>query len=375
MSNIWSDLIFSAGLSAQSMLGGVGYRWLNGNGPIGDLKFKSKPASKIVTARVAQQIAMQMAEAEINKLFPRLQRSLEKNLRNTVLEQTKDNQYATLIKNGQDVTTNFGCIYTSEGDPIVARDYLTRRVPEALILSYVGDTDITYSFPPSIKSESYSIKKQAFLQKMLSQGNTIQHDIQYEYGDETFDGEKDNIITKDIIHIDLSAQVSLSTNKNLILTPVQGRDFTRKELIAGGDLTFTVNGSVVSHTPGVYPEAAVQRLIKIAQHKGIVSVHHFIFDQFKVKQIIIKDFSLGNQEFKNIQPYSFTCVAIEADEIQIKNDTIGAINQEIQLSPMNAWYRLVLNNKLAEIAAGAITGAANSAVGKGLDIEGMVTNV
>lgn len=373
--SIWSDLVFSAGHSARSIVGGVGYSWLNGNGPIGDLKFKSKPASKIVTARVAQQIAMQMAEAEINKLFPRLQRQLERNLRKTVLEQTKDNNYAKLIQHGQDVTTEYGCVYTTEGQPIVARDYLTRRVPEALILSYVGDKDITYSFPPSIKAESYTIKKQAFLQQLLSNSHTIQHDIQYEYGDETFDGQTDNITTKDVIHIDLSAQVSLSTNKNLVLTPVQGRDFTRKELIAGGDLTFSVNGSIASNTPGLYPEAAVQRLIKIAQYKGVVNVHHFIFDQFKVKQIIIKDFNLGTQEFKNIQPYSFTCVAIEADEIQVKNDTIGAINQEIQLSPMNAWYRLILNNKLAEIAAGAVANTANSALSKGLDIEGMVTNV
>lgn len=370
MSSIWSDLIFSAGRSAQSMLGGVGYRWLNGNGPIGDLKFKSKPASKIVTARVAQQIAMQMVEAEIKKLFPRLQRSLEKNLRDTVLAQTKDSDYATLIKSGAIVTDSYGSVTTSDTNKtVVARDYLGRKVPEALIMSFVGDKDVTYTFPKAVKTESYKLKEQNMLQNLIEKSRTIQHEITYESVDDV------TVETKEIIHIDLSAQVSLSTNKNLILTPVQGRDFTRKELISGGDLTFTVNGSVVSHTPGVYPEAAVQRLIKIAQYKGIVSVHHFIFDQFKVKQIIIKDFTLGNQEFKNIQPYSFTCVAIEADEIRIKNDTIGAINQEIQLSPMNAWYRLVLNNKLAEIAAGAITGAANSAVSKGLDIEGMVTNV
>lgn len=368
--SIWSDLVFSAGHSARSIVGGVGYSWLNGNGPIGDLKFKSKPASKIVTARVAQQIAMQMAEAEINKLFPRLQRQLERNLRKTVLEQTKDSDYAKLIKSGEIVAESYGSKLTSDTNKtIVARDYLGRKVPEALIMSYLGDTNITYTFPKVIKSESYKLKEQNLLQKLIETSHTIQHDIMW-------DSEQDiTVDTQEIIHIDLSPQVSLSTNKNLILTPVQGRDFTRKELIAGGDLTFSVNGSVVSHTPGVYPEAAVQRLIKIAQYKGVIDVHHFIFDQFKVKQIIIKDFNLGTQEFKNIQPYSFTCVAIEADEIQVKNDTIGAINQEIQLSPMNAWYRLILNNKLAEIAAGVAANAANSALSKGLDIEGMVTNV
>ena len=356
-------------------MGGVGYRWTNGADPVGDTKFKSKPASKIVTARVAQQIAMQMAEAEINKLFPRLQRSLEKKLRDQVLVQTEDNAYATLIKHGQDVTTEYGIIKTSEGDSIVARDYLTRRVPEALFMSYTGTEDITYSFPPAVISEEYAIKKQSFLQQLAGFKNTIEHNIKYEFGDETFNGETDDITTKDVIHIDLSPQISLSTNKNLVLTTVQGRDFTRKELISNGDLTFTINGSVASHTPGVYPDGAVQRLIKLSQYKGVIKVHHFIFDKFNVKQVIIKDFNLNSQEHKNIQPYSMTCVAIEADEIKLKNDTIGAINQEIQLSPLNTWYNLILNSKLAEVAANAAANAAHGAVSKGLDIEGMVTNI
>lgn len=368
--SVWSDLIFSSGKSAMSILGSAGYRWINNNGPVGDLKFKSKPASKIVTARVAQQIAMQLVEAEVNKLFPRLQRQLERNLRNTVLEQTDGNDYHTLIKGGQVVADSFGSVSTEDtSKTVVARDYLGRKVPEALIMSFLGDTNITYTFPKAVKSETYKLKEQNFLQKMMESHHSIQHEIEYEStSDITVD-------TKEVIHIDTTAQVSLSTNKNLILTAVQGRDFTRKELIAGGDLTFQVSGCVVSNTPGVYPSAAVQRLIKIAQYKGIVKVSHFIFDQFNVKQIIIKDFSLNTQEYKNIQPYSFSCVAIEADDIQVQNDTIGRINQEIQLSPMNAWYQMILNNKLVEMAANVATSAANSAISQGLDIESMVTNV
>lgn len=370
--NIWSDLVFSAGRSARSILGGVGYSWLNGNGPLGDLKFKSKPASKVVTARVAQQIAMQMAEAEVNKLFPRLQRQLERNLRKSVLDQTENGTYATLIKEGSVIIDDHGSISTSDGnDTVVARDYLGRKVPEALILSYNDKRNkpITYTFPKAVKSETYKLREQNILQKLITGSHSIQHEVTYETADDI------TIETRDIIHIDLAAQVSLSTGKNLVLTPVQGRDFTRKELIAGGDLTFSVSGSVASYLPGVYPEAAVQRLIKIAQYKGIVDVRHFVFDQFNVRKIIIKDFNLGAQDYKNIQPYSFICVAIEADEIKVKNDTIGAINQIIAESPMDSWYRLALNNKLTEIAAGTATNTLNTVVSKGLDISDMVTNL
>ena len=221
MNNIWSDLIFSSGRSAQSILGGVGYSWLNGNGPLGDIKFKSKPASKVVTARVAQQIAMQMAEGEVNKLFPRLQRQLERALRDKVLKETKDNEYATLIKNGRVASDNYGSITTSDsGDTIVARDYLSRKVPEALILSY-NDAQLTeniiYTFPKAVKTDVYRIKEQSILKKLIESAHTIEHDFEHETEEDI------TVETKDVIHIDLSAQVSLSTNKNLVLTPVQGR--------------------------------------------------------------------------------------------------------------------------------------------------------
>ncbi len=59
--------------------------------------------------------------------------------------------------------------------------------------------------------------------------------------------------------------------------------------------------------------------------------------------------------------YSHTvsvCVAIEPDEeIKLVKDTIQELNQELVLSPMNKWYKLILNNKLAQIAADAVVNA------------------
>lgn len=356
----------------MSLVGSAGYRWINNNGPIGDLKFKSKPASKIVTARVAQQIAMQLVEAEVNKLFPRLQREMTRKIRETALAQTDDNAYRVLIRDGENVSQEYGSHSTSDSKgTIVARDYLGRRVPDALIMHYTltGDTSVTYKFP-KITNGTWQRDKQNILQKMIENSGHYS----YTRGKEDTDIEQE-ITTKDVVHIDLNPQVSLSTNKNVVMTTVQGRDFTRKELISGGDLTFTINGNVVSDLPNTYPTAAVQRLINMMQYKGIVYVNHYLFGQFNVKSVIIKDFSLGAQEFKNIQPYSMTCVAIETDDVQVINDTITKINQEIQLSPLNFWYNLILNNKLAEIAAGVATSAANSAVSQGLDIENMVTNL
>ena len=56
-----------------------------------------------------------------------------------------------------------------------------------------------------------------------------------------------------ITFVDLGPQVQLSSKNNIVLTTVQGRDYTRKEFISGGDLEFTINGRITSKYPDVYP--------------------------------------------------------------------------------------------------------------------------
>lgn len=380
MSNIWSDLLFrsikSSTNTAQTIAGSLGYNWVNHQNLVGDVKFVSKAASKSVIARVAQQTILQMAEAEINKFYPRFKREMEKKMRNSVLKQTEGNDYHVLFRDGRDTTDRHGQYKTPEGDLVFAMDYFNRKVPEALIMSYAGKESITYTFPTAVIADYYEKNEKNKYETLLNFRDSYTHHKEY---DILKNGESPSksreVVTKDIIHIDVNPQISFSTDKNLILTQVQGRDFTRKELISNGDFNFSVKGSVVSHQPGVYPTEAVKRLTKIAQYKGVVDVRHYIFDQFNVKQVIIKDFSLDAQEYLNIQPYSFTCVAIETDDLKLKTeDTIGKINEDLQLSPINSWYKYVLDSKLADIVVNNVTTATNSVVAKGLDLGGLISN-
>ena len=176
---------------------------------------------------------------------------------------------------------------------------------------------------------------------------------------------KENIETKSfktnkIFIIDLAPQIRVQSTKNVILTKVQGRDYTRKELVSGGDLCFSVSGEIVSNYADIYPERDVQKFINIMQHNGIVSVKNLIFGQFKVNNVIIQNFQLETPKYQNIQPYSFTCVAVEPSEsVQIVDDTLEAIDFQIQASSTwkeQKWYDLVLNGVLnaAENAASSI---------------------
>lgn len=332
--DIWGNVKFNAGKAAANAASSVS--WAYTHSPAQEVIYRNNRAYKSVLVHVAKQLAMSEIEGQINKLFPKYQRYLEKTLRKTVLEQQKSNQ-VQLIRNRESQMKEWGRITADGGHTIIAKDKYGNAVPESLMLFYDGDTDV------------------------------LVEDVKI-VGDKQV---KDSYTTKTICFIDINPDVAIQSSKNIVMTTVQGRDYTRKELVSGGDLNFTVTGEIVSNEEGVYPENDVKKFIQIMQYGGVVNVNHFQFKQFNVDKIIIKDFNMQNQEFKNIQPYTFTCVAVEPDEdVVVKSDTIAVINREIEVSPMSKWYKLILNNKYAEIVANAAASAVSSTVNAGVDAAG-----
>lgn len=332
--DIWGNVKFNAGKAAANAASSVS--WAYTHSPAQEVIYRNNRAYKSVLVHVAKQLAMSEIEGQINKLFPKYQRYLEKTLRKTVLEQQKSSQ-VQLIRNRESQMKEWGRITADGGHTIIAKDKYGNAVPESLMLFYDGDTDI------------------------------LVEDVKI-VGDKQV---KDSYTTKTICFIDINPDVAIQSSKNIVMTTVQGRDYTRKELVSGGDLNFTVTGEIVSNEEGVYPENDVKKFIQIMQYGGVVNVNHFQFKQFNVDKIIIKDFNMQNQEFKNIQPYTFTCVAVEPDEdVVVKSDTIAVINREIEVSPMSKWYKLILNNKYAEIVANAAASAVSSTVNAGVDAAG-----
>lgn len=351
----WNSLKFSTQSSTTSLIGSPSYRYRQGGD--GVVKFRNNRAYKVTLVHVAKQMAVQMAVAEIQKLFPRYQKYLAKNLRDYMREQ-QDSNMTTLIENQKAQTKTNGSIDAKKngatiGKKIVAKDKFGTPVPEALIMSYELEKPITVEDVvwDENTSESWTQKKDFF-----DINSTIQHKSKLK--------RKNSYSTTTLAHIDLAPKITMSSGKTLVTTKVQGRDYSRKELIAGDDMTFNISGSIVSDELDVYPSTAVEKLIQICKYKGIVDVNHFLFTRLGVSKVIITDFRLEHPDSRNSQPYSLSCVAIEPDEdVQIQKDTIGILNEDLKLSPMSSWVKFVLNNKLAEIAANAVASAATSAIG------------
>lgn len=357
--DVWSNLTFNAGSAGHDLANSLNWRYRKGGD--NDLKFVSRSAYKSVLVHVAKQLAASTLENELNQLIPRY----EKYARDKMLEAARkqqDENRVQLIEKGNKSTEGFGFIECQGGHKLIAKTKYGTPVPEALILSFEGEMPVVYEdvYWDDKTSESYTVKKKNTLEKIWNPGNEIVHTKQYT--------AKVSFTTKTVFHIDLAPKVTMSSTKNLVLTQVQGRDFSRKELVSGGDLTYTVNGSIVSDEPGVYPVEAVKRFVSIMQHAGIIDVNYITFGILGVTRIVIKDFSLGHPDYKNVQPYSFTCVAVEPDDaIQLQKDTIATINESIETSQWDTWYKSILDNKLVQMGAGKVIGATSSLVNAGLD--------
>ncbi len=360
--SVWSNLTFNAGNAATQFVSSLNWRYQNTHGGI---QYVSRSAYKSVLVHVAKQLAMSTLEGELNSLFPRYEKYARDKMRDAVRVQQDENR-KVLIANGKKSTEGFGFIICEGGHKLIAKTKYGTPVPEALILSYDDEVSVHYDdiLWDENSVESYTIKKKSTLEKLWNPGNEIEHTTQ-NYKAAPFD-------TKTVFHIDLTPKVTMSSRKNVILTKVQGRDFTRKELVSGGDLAYSVNGSIVSDDEGVYPTEAVKRFVKIMQYNGIVNVNFVSFGLLGVTKIIIQDFSLGVVESKNVQPYSFTCVAVEPDDaIALQSDTISAINKDLAESQWDTWYKAILDNKLARMAVktalNVATNTVTSAAGAGLD--------
>ncbi len=350
----WNSLKFSPGSSSDSMMSSISYRYLHGTG--GNLIYKNNRAYKSVLVHVAKQMAMQAIEGTANRLFPKYQRYLERQLLNDMRNEQNKNQKA-LIDHFSAAKNSYGELKLEGGETMVAADKYGNKVEDALIISYESEekgyaeiltvtNTLTVGEPPG----AFSLAK-----------NRSVDDFNMGITNKTYN-------TKTVFMVDLNPQISMQSSKNIVLTKVQGRDFTRKELVSGGDLSFSVSGEINSNFDGVYPEREVQRFINIMQYSGIVNVNHRAFGQCNVKKVIIQSYQLGAPTFKNAQPYSFTCVAVEPDEdVTVAKDTIAALNKELALSPMDAWYKFILNNKLAEVASNVVSGGVSSLANAGLD--------
>jgi hypothetical protein len=139
---------------------------------------------------------------------------------------------------------------------------------------------------------------------------------------------------------DLQPHVQVSSRNNIVLTTVQGRDYTRKEFVSGGDLEINISGKITSKYPDVYPEAEVSKFLKLMQYKGVIECDNTILRQFRIDKLIVLSYSFPASDCRNIQPYTLSCVAVEPSEaVELKLASEEKVDTAIKHT--NKWMKLV----------------------------------
>lgn len=312
----------------------------------GRLVYVNNKAYHSIAVAVAKWKAAQAIQDQLRKLldFQNNKAKKEQEANRLKWEEQHASLRKTIIERSEAIHKDYGSIEAkpNSSDKIVACDKCGNPVYGALIMWYEGDMDIEEIVETHTSETTFN--------KLNNRKTTVSSQTSI---------KSKNFITNKVFVIDLAPQIRVNSSKNIVLTKVQGRDYTRKELVSGGDLCFTVSGEIMSNYADVYPARDVEKFISIMQHGGIVSVNNLMFGQFKVENIIIQSYSLDTPKYQNIQPYSFTCVAVEPNEsIQIVDDTIKAINYDLSTSSIlreQKWYNLILNGVLNNVqnAAGS----------------------
>ncbi len=143
-----------------------------------------------------------------------------------------------------------------------------------------------------------------------------------------------------VTFVDLQPMVQVSSKNNIILSQVQGRNFSRKEFISGGDYEITISGKITSKYPDVYPEAEVAKFLKLMQFSGVVQCDNTILRQFKIERLIVLNYSFSTSSCRNIQPYTLSCVAVEPSEsVELISTTQETIDDS--LANTNKWIKVV----------------------------------
>lgn len=141
-----------------------------------------------------------------------------------------------------------------------------------------------------------------------------------------------------VTFVDLQPAVQVSSKNNIVMTQVQGRDYTRKEFISGGDIEISINGKITSKYPDIYPEAEISKLLKMVQYKGVIECDNTVLRQFNITKLIILNYTLPQTDCRNIQPYTLSCVAVEPSEsIQLKLTRQEEV--DVAIKHTNKWIK------------------------------------
>ena len=136
------------------------------------------------------------------------------------------------------------------------------------------------------------------------------------FSDLNFPGpeEGDDVILETVL-------IDVSQRKNIVTTPVAGRNGTVKEYISDGDYEVRIRGVLVTPGTSAYPYDQVRALhdrLRQPEALDIICDYLRFFDIYK---LVVTEFNFPqNEGFQNVQAYEITCISDLPEELIEEED-------------------------------------------------------
>lgn len=122
------------------------------------------------------------------------------------------------------------------------------------------------------------------------------------------DGKSDIIL--DTILVDVSQR------KNIVTTPVQGRNGTVKEYISDGDYDVRIRGAIVNTGSNGYPYGAVRDLHDLLSRSEALSIVADYLRLYNIYSVVVMSFNFPQQEgYQNTQLFEIECISDTPEEL------------------------------------------------------------
>lgn len=114
--------------------------------------------------------------------------------------------------------------------------------------------------------------------------------------------------------------LDIAATKQIIKTPIKGRNGTVKEYIAIDDYQITIRGILINYDNEDYPEDLVEQLHDIFKQNTAMRVTTPVLNLLDINNIVITDLRLPEVEgYNNIQPFVIQALSDAPVELIIKD--------------------------------------------------------
>lgn len=112
--------------------------------------------------------------------------------------------------------------------------------------------------------------------------------------------------------------VGISNSKNVVTTPISGRNGTIKEYINRGDYQINISGMIMSNIDNVFPVDRVRKFIRICEKEEAISFSNAFANHYNITSVVVIDYKLAEkQAVRNGVPFSLSLISDDPIEIKV----------------------------------------------------------